>query len=75
MVHEAIRSLKDRKGSSIFAIGKWIQSNLHYTKPVQAKMFKIFINKAVNKGVKDSRFVRIKNHVKVMLSSNVVYLF
>lgn len=65
MAHEAIANLKDRTGSSAPAIQKWVKAK--YPDKVTAKqdIFKNSMNKAIKQGLKDKRFVQIKNSYKI----------
>ena len=65
MAHEAIANLKDRTGSSAPAIQKWVKAK--YPDKVTSKqdIFKNSMNKAIKQGLKDKRFVQIKNSYKI----------
>ena len=65
MVHDAIVALKDRSGSSSVAISKWILANNDHTKSVSPNMYKSRVNLAIKTGVKEERFIKVKNSYKI----------
>mmetsp|Transcript_2102 Transcript_2102/g.3894 ORF Transcript_2102/g.3894 Transcript_2102/m.3894 type:complete len:1326 (+) Transcript_2102:117-4094(+) len=65
MVHEAIVALKDRTGSSIPAICKWILSELDHIKSTPPNTFKNCVNNAIKQGMKNGRFVKVKSSYKI----------
>ncbi|KAL7522817.1 hypothetical protein ACHAWX_007527 [Stephanocyclus meneghinianus] len=65
MAHDAIAALKDRTGSSVPAIQKWVKATYPHFETVKPDLFKNSLNKAIQQGVKDSRFVKVKNSFKV----------
>lgn len=66
MVHDAILALKDRTGSSVPAISKWISiHNVHAAQSSNASMFKNRVSTAIKQGVKDGRFTKVKNSYKI----------
>ncbi len=65
MVHEAIVALKDRTGSSIPAICKWILSEHDSIKSTPTNTFKNCVNNAIKQGMKNERFVKVKSSYKV----------
>lgn len=64
MVHEAIANLKDRTGSSVPAIQKWIKGK-YPDKASKPDVFKNNINKAIKAGVKEKRLIQIKASYKI----------
>ncbi|KAL7541018.1 hypothetical protein ACHAXR_010562 [Thalassiosira sp. AJA248-18] len=65
MAHDAIASLKDRTGSSVPAISKWIMANNEHAKSSHPNMFKNRLSTAIKSGVKDGRFMKIRNSYKI----------
>jgi len=65
MTHDAIVSLKDRTGSSVPAISKWILANHEHAAAASANLFKNRLGKSVKEGVKEGRFVKVKSSFKI----------
>jgi hypothetical protein len=65
MVHDAIQNLADRSGSSIPAITKFIKAKHDYLNNVHPNKFKQSINTAIKAGLKEKRFLQIKNSYKI----------
>lgn len=65
MAHEAILTLKDRTGSSIPAISKWILANHEHTVSAHPNLYKKRVNTCVKIGVKDGRFTKVKSSFKI----------
>ncbi|KAL7553348.1 hypothetical protein ACHAWF_016624 [Thalassiosira exigua] len=68
MAHDALVSLKDRTGSSVPAISKWIYANSEHVNLADLasqKLFKKRLRAALDIGVKGGRFVVVKNSFKI----------
>ena len=65
MAHNAIVALKDRKGSSVPAISKWILANHEHAKSTNPNVFKNKLQQFLKQGVKDGRFVKVKSSYKI----------
>jgi len=65
MVHDAIVSMKDRTGSSVPAISKWILANNEHVKSAHPNTFKNRVTTSIKQGVKDGRFTKVKNSYKI----------
>ncbi len=65
MAHDAIVSLKDRTGSSLPAISKYIMANNEHVKNATSNMFKSRLSSALKAGVKEGRFAKVKNSFKI----------
>lgn len=65
MVQEAIVSLKDRTGSSVPAICKWVLANVKQVKNVSPNTFKNRIGASIKQGAKEGRFTKVKNSYKI----------
>jgi len=65
MVHDAIVSLKDRTGSSVPAISKWVLANNEHVKSASSNTFKNRITTSIKQGVKDGRFTKVKSSFKI----------
>jgi len=65
MAHDAIASLKDRTGSSVPAISKWILANNEDAKSASPNVFKTRLSKSIKQGMKDGRFMKVKNSYKI----------
>ena len=66
MVHEAIVELGNhRSGSSVPAIQKHMKTKYDYLDTVKPKMFTTNVYNAIKTGLKDGRFVKIKNSYKM----------
>lgn len=65
MIHEAIVTIKDRTGSSVVAISKWILANHAHAAAINQNMFKSRLNMALKQGVKEERFMKVKASYKI----------
>ncbi len=65
MVHEAIVELADRTGSSIPAIQKFMKNKHDHLNNVKPKLFNNSVNSAIKTGLKEERFVKIRNSYKM----------
>lgn len=65
MAQDAIISLKERTGSSVPAISKWILANNVHTTSVHPNTFKNRLSSSIKQGVKDGRFIKVKNSFKM----------
>mmetsp|Transcript_21852 Transcript_21852/g.30686 ORF Transcript_21852/g.30686 Transcript_21852/m.30686 type:complete len:1406 (+) Transcript_21852:73-4290(+) len=65
MIHDAIASLKEHKGSSIHAITKYMLSKYHYLAKINTTIVKKTITKAIKLGTKEGHFTKIKSSFKI----------
>ncbi len=65
MIHEAIVELADRTGSSIPAIQKFMKNKHEYLQNLKPKTFSNSVNSAIKAGMKEGRFVKVKNSFKM----------
>jgi len=65
MVHEAIIEIGDRTGSSVPAISKFIKAKHEHTKSIKPKQFNGLVTNAIKAGLKEERFVKLKNSYKM----------
>ena len=75
MVHDAIVTLKDRTGSSMVAINKWIMANHEHVKSLTPAKFKNHVSGEIKKGVKDGRYIKVKSSFKINVSSACAHNF
>jgi hypothetical protein len=69
MVHEAIVEIGDhRKGSSVPAIQKFMKGKYDSLNSVKPKAFSSMVYSAIKTGLKDERFVKIRNSYKMNTS-------
>ncbi|KAL7437218.1 hypothetical protein ACHAXM_005517 [Skeletonema potamos] len=65
MIHEAIVAIKDRTGSSVVAMSKWILANHEHAASINQNMFKSRLNMALKQGVKEERFIKVRASYKI----------
>lgn len=65
MAQDAIFALKERTGSSVPAISKWIIANNAHASAAHPTTFKNRVSSSIKQGVKDGRFVKVKASYKI----------
>jgi len=65
MAFEAIRAIRDRTGSSVPAIMKYMKANYDHLKNTHPNTFRNSLANALKTGVKDKQFIKIKASYKI----------
>ena len=65
MIHGAIKALKERSGSSVPAITKYLLANFDHLKQTKPNTIKHNISLGIKNGCKENRFTRVKGSYKL----------
>jgi histone H1/5 len=65
MIHEAIVEIGDRTGSSVPALQKFMKQKYEYLQRIEKKKFSTSFYNALKLGLKEERFVKIRNSYKM----------